>query len=336
MKRYLLLAILAIPLAVSAQYRFYKDSSYNQVFSFIPSPVSVNTNQFWDDPDFSIPIGFSFRMFADTTDTLYMSSAFGFGGLLTTKPVSSTTLNATGIIAHGSDLQDRDTTLSGSKSPIAYALSGTSPNRIFKLEWKNAGFYNAIDNGAFSDSVNFQLWLYEGSDVIEIHFGNGNYVSPNSDLYDGGPGPWVGLFDSVDNNLDGRLNYYLKGSAAAPSLDSFSQSTFFPGVPGMTGNPTPGSVYRFTPKQGVPSGYDNVVLHEDFRVNYFSERKTLSIEQFSHQPAAYTVVDLQGKVVMHGKITDQRQELSVATLAEGMYVLQLSRAGARLPFKFVR
>lgn len=336
MKHILLLALFAFPFTGSAQYRMYKDSSYNQGFTFISSPVSVNQNQFWDDPDFSIPIGFNFRLFADTTDTLYMRSAFGFGGLVTTKPTSSTTLNAVGILAHGSDLQDRDTNGTGSRSPIAYALSGTSPNRIFILEWKNAGFYNAIDNGEFADSVNFQLWLYEGSNVIEVHIGNGNYVSPNSDLYDGGPGPWIGLFDSVDNNLDGRLNYYLSGTTTAPILDSFSQLTFFPGVPGMSGNPVPGTVYRFSPVQGIPSGYNSIVTHNDFQVNYFSGSNSIRIEQYNEMPSSYTLLDMQGRVLQEGKLSAGRRDISLAAYPEGVYLLKVNNRVGRFPYKFTR
>lgn len=336
MKRLFILALFVLPLATAAQYRFYKDSSYSQAFAFLSSPVSVNTGQSWDDPDFTIPIGFSFRLFSDTTDTLYMRSIFGSGGLLTTKPVSATTLNAVGIVALGSDLQDRDTTGSGSRSPIAYAVSGTSPNRIFKLEWKNAGFYNAMDNGEFSDSINFQLWLYEGSNVIEIHVGNGQYVSPNVDLYDGGPGPWIGLFDSVDNNLDGKLNYFLSGTVSAPVLDSFSQLTFFPGVPGMSGNPMAGSVYRFTPVEGSPSGYSCLIKPEDYRVSYFSGKKTIEIEQYDGGNSAFTLLDMHGRVLRQGNIRSGHQELSMAAYAEGIYVLQLSNKDGRFPFKFAR
>ena len=123
-------------------------------------------------------------MFSDTTDSIHISQEIGVGAFITMDSVLPTTAFATGIIAHGSDLVDRDTSGNGSSSPISYTLSGTAPSRIFKLEWKNAGFFNPIDNAtSYDDFINLQLWLHEGSDAIEVRFGNGNYVSSNNDLY---------------------------------------------------------------------------------------------------------------------------------------------------------
>ena len=339
MKKIILFISLLAPLCSFGQYRFYKDSSYAQSFNFLTNTSSVNNNTYWDDPEFAIPIGFTFHMFSDTTDSIHISQEIGVGAFITMDSVLPTTAFATGIIAHGSDLVDRDTTGNGSSSPISYTLSGTAPSRIFKLEWKNAGFFNPIDNAtSYDDFINLQLWLYEGSDAIEVRFGNGNYVSSNNDLYDGGPGPLVGLFDSLDFNFDSRIIYYLKDSVGAPSIDSFTSVLSLPLPPGMDGNPAAGSVYRFNPRKGPASttGYTAVNSSVSNDISYYTDRNQLRIDIYTNGAFQYSVYDMQGQPVSAGNCSKGRTLLNTSSFAQGLYIVKLRSATEQTTFKFVR
>jgi len=339
MKKIIFLLCVFAPAISFGQYRYYKDSSYVQTFNLLSAATSVNNNTWWDDPEFAIPLGFTFHLFSDTTDTIHISQEVGVGAILTTHEVTTTTPFSSGIIAHGSDLVDRDTSENNSFSPIAYTTSGTTPSRIFKLEWKNAGFFNPIDNGtSYADSINLQLWLYEGSDVVEVRFGNGNYVSSNNDLYDGGPGPMVGLFDSLNNTFDARVIYYLKNATNSPSLDSMTSLTSLPFPPGMTGNPAAGSVYRFIPRigSGTITGFTTFTSVVSNNMNYYADRNELRIDIFNNDRFQYTVCDMQGNAVARGAVGKGRTLVNTQSLSGGLYIVKLTSAKENATMKFVR
>lgn len=337
MKNLFLLFVTIISLQANAQYRYYKDSSYTMPFNLLSAPTSVNNGAWWDDDEFVVPLGFYFRFFKDSVDQVTIT---GSGAMVSTTPdpLNAPFFNA--IIAHGSDLQDRDTTGLSSFSPIAYTTTGVAPDRIFKLEWKNAGFYNAMDLGNFSDTIDFQLWLYETKDFIEVHYGNSNLVSPNIDLYDGGPGAWFGVFDSLDinsPNLDCKVAYNLSGNKNSPQLDSaFNLNIVAP--PGVTGNPSAGTVYRLSPKLkpngGV--GFDIVNMHVNYNMDYFSGTHELKIDIFNHDDFQFILSDLNGRVVEKGSLEKGRKLIKTDHFPSGIYIVKLFSKTENASFKFVK
>jgi hypothetical protein len=51
---------------------------------------------------------------------------------------------------------------------ISYKTTGSSPFRVFTVEWKNILVYKKSSTAR----INFQLKLFETSDIIEFHYGN--------------------------------------------------------------------------------------------------------------------------------------------------------------------
>ncbi|QLH46559.1 MAG: hypothetical protein HWD58_13560 [Bacteroidota bacterium] len=86
-----------------------------------------------------------------------------------------------------------------------------------------------------------------GSHYIDVVFGPGNYVSPITDLYDGGAGPRVSIFDSINvNDLTGKIFTSLPGRMII--LPWIRWMIFLRSVTAcVTGNPASGRVYRFVP-----------------------------------------------------------------------------------------
>ena len=290
----------------------------------------------WDAPDYAIPIGFMFHFFNDSTTNLYLTPEGGSDAVVNIHPLLFSTPYNSCIIAHGSNFIDKDTSGVTSASPISYSLSGIAPSRIFKLEWKNAGFAFGVD----ADSINLQLWIYETSDIIEMRFGVGNYVSSITDLYNDAPGPWVGLADSIDrnaSNISARMFYQLKGPVSSPTLDS--STVLDPLLPvGMTGNPTSGSVYRFYPKVKTTGGvgyntYSTIVSSE---INYFSDRSELRIDIFSDDKFNFQVLDMNGNILFCDAIQKGRKIINTNNLASGIFILKLFSAKENIAFKFVR
>ncbi|TND10237.1 MAG: hypothetical protein FD123_485 [Bacteroidetes bacterium] len=54
---------------------------------------------------------------------------------------------------------------SGNRSVLSYAQSGSAPNRILKIQYKNVG-----QSGTASELLSYQLWLKEGG-ALEVHIG---------------------------------------------------------------------------------------------------------------------------------------------------------------------
>lgn len=336
MKKVIFILLLSMPCISFAQYKYYKDSTYSQTFNYLNAATSVNSGAFWDSPDYVIPIGFMFHLFDDSTNTLYLTPDGGADAVVNIHPIFFSTPYNSCIITHGSDLKDRDTSGVTSQSPISYSLSGTSPSRIFKLEWRNAGF----EFGATADSINLQLWLYETSNIIEMRFGEGNYTSPLTDLYNGAPGPWVGLVDSIDrnaSNVSARIFYQLKGPVASPVLDS--STTIDPLTPvGMTGHPASGAVYRFTPKKaGAGSvGYESYSTRVSHDIRYEQQRDELIVDIFSEDDFYIQLMDINGKIISTEKMKKGRTYINANSLTHGMYVVQLRSLNEQHCMKFIR
>jgi len=196
--------------------------SYKFVYSTGPytnlsGATSLNNNQLWDDPEYKIPIGFTFEFFDQSFDSLYVSD---FVWLDAAKKYQ--------IYAYDSDFIDKGS--GSSLSPISYLLTGAPGSQILKIEWNNAGFY--YDAG-LNDFINVQLWLYEGSNDIEVRIGPNSVLNSNS--YGGDEGGVVGLLDKITSE-----NTYLTGSPGNPS-----QITVTSGYANLNGTPADGTVYLF-------------------------------------------------------------------------------------------
>ncbi|NHM03821.1 T9SS type A sorting domain-containing protein [Flavobacterium celericrescens] len=110
-------------------------------------------------------IGFTFN-YNGTDYTQFSVNANGFialGGTVVSSytAISSGTSNNV-IAALNGDLQGNTTT-----GELSYILSGTAPNQVLTIQWKSYRHYNVA-----GDDVNFQIKLYETSNVIEVVYGS--------------------------------------------------------------------------------------------------------------------------------------------------------------------
>ncbi|SHE91157.1 Fibronectin type III domain-containing protein [Flavobacterium fontis] len=95
-------------------------------------------------------------------------------------PISSTvtTYSAGAIAVYARDLDLIGTTATGIN--IFYGISGTAPNRIFKVMWvvrRSNGANSFITTPTAETSMIMQLWLYETTGVIEMYYQPTNFGS---------------------------------------------------------------------------------------------------------------------------------------------------------------
>lgn len=115
---------------------------------------------------------------------------------------------------------------------IRYERTGSAGSRILKIEFNKLSFFNG---GNFE--LKFQVWLYEGTNVIEFRYGDDNSILGWRNYSDEGIS--IGLNDERDTT-------YMKitpGPTPSYSLTDKTETLFL----GMEDYVNEGLVYRFTP-----------------------------------------------------------------------------------------
>lgn len=132
----------------------------------------------WDNnAAVSIPIGFSFN-FNGTNYANAFVSPNGFITLGGTAPVGTDYFplnNAIGqgaIAAYAWDLAVNASFGTPQTNAVSYELTGTAPNRILKIEWRDAFRRQVVTPFTLdtASSLSMQLWLYETTNVVETHY----------------------------------------------------------------------------------------------------------------------------------------------------------------------
>jgi hypothetical protein len=219
MKTLFFIPLIIVSTSLSAQYYTFDTST--DLYADLDNAISLNNSFTWQDPHYDIPIGFDFILYDKPIKSIVLNG-FGWGGALTsgTKGIYSL------LIAYGSDLVDRgyniisDTITLESKSNISYQLDSLNHRKILKIQWGNAGFYHELaDDSISSDYINFQLWLYEGSNDVEWHFGPSHISKPNL-CYNNYSGTYIALFPMFDHGINKVLGkgYVLTGNPKNPEV----------------------------------------------------------------------------------------------------------------------
>lgn len=145
-------------------------------------------------------------------------------------------------------------------SVISYTTLGTAPDRIFVVQWENIRWQ--LSGGT---QQNFQVRLYETSNVVEFVYGTMNTPT-------GSPSASIGINDAVGGS--GRFLSVTPGNpptvSSTTANNSISSITFL----------TSGTTYRFTPPPPAP--------------DYSTSTKSVSPSgtRFSGDVVTYTVVVL--------------------------------------------
>lgn len=207
-------------MASGGQLNFNNLSSYTLVptsstFTAITGGTAVASIQADDAISTALPIGFSFNylgtdytnVYANSNGMISFNSSAGTastaemrGNLLATSPSSLRPLIA--------PLWDD---LDGASGTAKYITTGTSPNRIFTMEWLNWEW----NWQAAGPVISFQVKLFEGTNNIEFIY-NQNATAVNTGSAS------IGLAATAT----GSGNYLsLNGSSATPTVSSSTETT---------------------------------------------------------------------------------------------------------------
>lgn len=316
---------LGLTFCVNAQ--FYELTISSAPYADLVGSTSLNGEVPWDDPEFVIPLGFDFDFF-DITYTELAIREWGLGGSLGT--TDFTNITTPFLTPYGADVIDRGYDFSGgeptdgSLSNISYLVEGAEGSKILKVEWKNVGFYTELEEDNIStDFTNFQMWLYEGSNDIEVRFGMNSITDPEAS-FDEQTGSWIGLFENLNldtEELTGEA-FTLSGTPESAELTTINGNlenavTFLDGIiPNST-------VYKFSESIGSSTSNNPA---ENLGISIFpnpvANHVELRLDDPTHQITAVTIRNLTGQILR--KVEYQHQSIDVSDVSAGVYLLEIN------------
>lgn len=313
----LLFGLLCICTNIFAQEVNYHFEQFTNTYTDLTNPISLSNGELWDDPNYSVPIGFDFKIFNDTITQFLFDE--DLGGV-----VYSPNINKA-IVVTAADIADRayNTDDDISLSPISYQVDGIEGTRIFKLEWENAGF---LDDDYGNHYINLQLWVYEGSDMIEIHYGPSNI----DDISYNWEEDFCGFFElnEVEETAEGYTlnenedNYEFSYNI----IDDFFEPSYFTSIPEN------GTVFRFYPEYSV--GMDEI----ETVINTYPNPTTdfLNIDNSAQKNITYQIVSLDGRIIKRGQSDEAKIQLELQSLNSGVYLLTGIEGDKRFKKSFVK
>lgn len=326
-------------LQMNAQSFPYEFSVQAGTYIGLEDGISLNNGMIWDDPLYEIELGFIFNYFDAPFDRFFIQDYF-LGGTVSTTNIEA--FQSPLMVPCGSDIIDRGFEEGISSSNIAVLVEGEEGSRIAKVEWKNVGFYLEIDSIGISNSfMNFQMWLYEGSDIIEFHFGESQIDDPSLHLFGDlvnstSGGPLVGLVNNFSFNFGLIENlWYLAGDPLSPEvmlLSGFDEGD--PLLSTLTDQPPSGTVYQFKPMVSSIDEQD-----ADIKARLFP---TVVNDQLFLEVAAvdHYVVSIQntlGQTIGSPlNITDERTAIPVGQLEQGTYFLTIAADNQLKSLRFIK
>ncbi len=321
-KKLLLPAFLFLVIISNAQ-SVYNFQTENIPYENLTGSTSLNNGAVWDDPGYTIPLGFNFSFGTYNFDTIYILE-WSVGGVLSSNPVDGGIVPL--FVPIGQDLIDLGFTSGVSQSNISYITEGVSGSKILKIEWNNVGFF---DDSTESDFMNFQLWLYEGTNTVEFRYGPSAINNP-AESFEGETGPQVSLITSfnIDTQQLDDTGYFLSGSPTSPNVISLN-----PGDPvvlsylqGMIPN---GTVYRFLRQPLAVPNFDDIqfLVYPNPATHILNFKTKENKNQFS-------IFNSLGQLVK--QVTADKSSLDVSDLESGIYFLEIETSNGRAIQKFIK
>lgn len=252
---------------------------------------ATTINKVWDFEDAMIKLPFKFKYFKKDFDTIYVTMQSAF--------FSRPGMNYDNIFYGSFNYfpENDDPNL----SPVSYAITGTSPNRIFKVQFKNIKAEVIDVEEEFT--ANYQMWFYETSSKFQFHFG----PNVNTDL---------NLNEHIMGFIDVDNSPYLaiSGTASEPTLVRVTSAASFKGI---STHPANGQIYTFNPEAPSTSIQE---INKPYTLTYNENGMTIS----SKSKIEIEVFDLNGKLVANQN-NDNLNSFTVNTnlLQSGLYIVRI-------------
>lgn len=296
----------------------YLFTTYSSAFTPIQEANSLDGGQIWDDPTWTVPLGFTFYTANDTITTLYVGELGTTVYGIQDDSLSDIFLPYFDDVANA----DNDTLV----SPVSYVVEGPPGFQICKIEWLNVGFYEDwAANGTYTNTTSFQLWLYENSNIFEYHFGPSNISNPSVIHMFGAPAS--AFIENLNQNsgFDWEGFYSLTGNTDAPTITTVTNAEVLAsqGIPSyalLNGEPAEGTVYRFAPT------FVNVEENSLATFEVFPNPTSglLNVFNPTQESVVAQILSADGKVIQVETLTSGRNDIQTDKLSSGLYLLRIN------------
>lgn len=315
MRNTLLVLFTAFLLNSTSYAQPYIFSQYTSTYANLTSPTVIST-QYWDDfTVYTLPMPFTFNYFGTNFNTLYVMG--GFDGFVYSGTGSGGTFGSYELYTY----DDAVTDLNGTAT-ISYLLTGSAPNRILKVQTLNANFDN---DDTQADYMNIQLWLYEGSNIVEMHYGPSSILNPSQTWQvPGCAGPTVTIIKDATSFVS------LSGSASNPTPSSVAASLCVTGAPPLS------KVYKFVPNAagGVAELNNNISV--TLYPNPGNGTFTIASEFYSNSKADLSITNNLGQTVYVEKDFSIGHPKTIHTgLQPGVYFVRIGNDKASTVRKLI-
>lgn len=228
MKRTIIYCILLLQLLLAAGRLHAQSFSYgltrdSLAYEALDAPQTIVSNQNWISKSFSVQLPFTFNFCGTLTDSMYICGN-GFIDFNTTKKLA--------IMAFNSFSSQRDTTQQYAGA-ISYETTGAAGSRITKIQFSNV----AQSQLSAFDHLSYQVWLYEGSNVIEFHIGDNAYANTANNIPVA-----MGVLNRLGTSAS--RGYFISGNQLSPSgalIGSTDNLDYLNAIPAA------GVIFKLTP-----------------------------------------------------------------------------------------
>ncbi len=207
----------------------YLFSATSATFNSIASDYDGYTTTGGDGTTLTVPLDFAFNLAgkdftSGTSLTMRCDGFVTFGSAWNTNTPSSP-----GTIHDVISALGYDQNLNNGESYMYYKVTGAEGSRVLTMEWKNMRSYYSAYNW-----TNYQVKLYEGSNIVELCYGSFTYNYTSTQTY---------TYISADGRLTQIASSYVY--PVVQTNTTGSPTTISVGT--ASAAPTNGTVYRFTP-----------------------------------------------------------------------------------------
>jgi hypothetical protein len=206
-------------------------------------------------------------------------------------------------------------------SSITQAILPYNGDTAYIVQWKNAGF-TLGDEGNY---VNFQIWIYQSSGIIEYRYGDSRVIG--TEPFGSNSGPPAGIMASDRGIKSWYTSVFAVGPATNPRL---GMDSFFTAIDGV---PPSGTVYRFRPTSvAAVTGKKERSEAGGLRIFPNPAGNVVTVANGDKPwPAGSTatVRDLLGRVVATSTLGDGASTVDLSSLPSGTYLITVEGKGGR-------
>ena len=274
----------------------------------------------WDDPIVALPMPFDMLVWNDTCTGIFTE---GVGEVLYCEPSSGNPHYLAPMF--GMDICDVSPADSTGQdvSEIRHTTEGVSPNRIFKLEYHNVGFWEDVYEDSVEldllQKINVQVWLHEWG-TITYHYGPNSITDLDALTAEGIA--TAGIFGNFDENTYDATILTATGSPDDPTFEMFTDlyAFFYGAEQGWVGGwPSAGVFYEFN--HALPL---NVLEAEVQEIQAFPNPAHHAVQltnPLSHA-VQMTWLDASGRSIKEHSLAPGTHSVSVSDLPAGVYLLR--------------